>query len=177
MRPPETFVGQPIRNLQTMLRVLAEDDPTHKSLVPDGIYGPETLQAVSVFQRKHALPVTGVTDQNTWDILVQEYEPALIRRTEAAPIYIILDPGQILRKGERSPHLYLVQAMLQVLSDQYESISHPPFTGILDDATVEAVASFQYLSNLPMTGEVDKITWKHLAAQYPLAANLSLTDR
>ena len=32
-----------------MFRVLiAEDDPSHPSLVPDGIYGPETMAAVSI---------------------------------------------------------------------------------------------------------------------------------
>ena len=59
MRPLSSFVGQPIRSLQTMLRVIAEDDPTHLRIVPDGIYGPETTAAVSTFQRKHGLPVTG----------------------------------------------------------------------------------------------------------------------
>ena len=58
MRPPESFVGQPIRSLQTMLRVIAEDDPSHMRVIPDGIYGPETMAAVSTFQRKHGLPVT-----------------------------------------------------------------------------------------------------------------------
>ena len=46
MRPLSSFVGQPIRSLQTMLRVIAEDDPTHLRIVPDGIYGPETTAAV-----------------------------------------------------------------------------------------------------------------------------------
>ena len=51
MRPLSSFVGQPIRSLQTMLRVIAEDDPSHLRIVPDGIYGPETTAAVSTFQR------------------------------------------------------------------------------------------------------------------------------
>ena len=50
MRPLSSFVGQPIRSLQTMLRVIAEDDPTHLRIVPDGIYGPETTAAVSTFR-------------------------------------------------------------------------------------------------------------------------------
>lgn len=58
MRPLSSFVGQPIRSLQTMLRVIAEDDPSHLRIVPDGIYGPETTAAVSTFQRNHGLPVT-----------------------------------------------------------------------------------------------------------------------
>ena len=56
MRPPESFIGQPIRSLQTMLRVIAEDDPRHTTLVPDGIYGPETMGAVFIFQSIHDLP-------------------------------------------------------------------------------------------------------------------------
>lgn len=174
MRPPESFIGQPIRSLQTMLRVLAEDSPSYKSVIPDGIYGPETMSAVASFQRNHGLSPTGVTDQQTWEAVVAEYEPALIRRDSAHPLYIVLNPGQVIRKGERHPHVYLVQAILAVLSETYESIGRPGSTGILDDATSDALASFQMLSGLPMTGQLDKITWKHLALQYPLAANLQI---
>lgn len=170
MRPPESFVGQPIRSLQTMLRVLSEDDPTHPSVIPDGIYGQETMQAVSHFQRRHGLPVTGVTDQTTWEAILGHYEEALIRVDEAYPVYIVLDPGQVIRKGERHPNLYLVQAILQVLSEAYESVSRPSMTGILDTVTSDSLSSFQTLSRIPMTGNLDKITWKQLALHYPLAA-------
>ena len=172
MRPPESFIGQPIRSLQTMLRVIAENDPSHVSIVPDGIYGPETVRAVSTFQRNHGLPVTGITDLPTWEAVVAVYEPALVEQDEAFPLEIILNPKQIIRKGERHPHLYLVQAMLLVLADVYGSVGRPSMTGLLDEATEDAIASFQALSSLPMTGQLDKHTWKHLALQYPLAANL-----
>lgn len=172
MRPEESFVGQPIRSLQTMLRAIAENDPSHMSLIPDGIYGPETVRSVQIFQRKHGLASTGVTDQATWEAVVREYEPALVEQTDAYPLYLILNPKQVIRRGERHPHLYLVQGMLTVLSEVYESIGMPSMTGILDDATADALASFQGLSGLPMTGHLDKHTWKHLALQYPLAANL-----
>ena len=172
MRPPESFIGQPIRSLQTMLRVIAEDDPAHKTLIPDGIYGPETVAAVALFQRLHGLSPTGITDLDTWESIVAAYEPALIRRDSAFPLDIILNPGQVIRRGERHPHLYLVQAMLQTLAQVYKSISRPSQNGLLDDATADSLASFQMLSNLPMTGHLDKITWKHLALHYPLAANL-----
>lgn len=174
MRPPESFIGQPIRSLQTMLRVLGEDNPAYVRVIPDGIYGPETMSAVATFQRNHGIPSTGVTDQETWDAVVAEYEPALIRRDSAQPLYIILNPGQVIRKGERHPNVYLVQAILAVLSDAYESIGKPDSTGILDEATADALAAFQMLSGLPMTGQLDKGTWKHLALQYPLASNLEV---
>lgn len=172
MRPPESFIGQPIRSLQTMLRVIAENDPSHERIIPDGIYGPETVSAVSTFQRIHGLPATGVTDNRTWDTVVTIYENALVEQDEAHPLLVILNPSQVIRKGERHPHLYLVQAMLTVLAESYESIGRPSSTGILDEATADALASFQAISGLPMTGQLDKHTWKHLVLQYPLAANL-----
>lgn len=155
-----------------MLRVIAENSGDIPSLIPDGIYGPETVRTVSAFQRAHGLAVTGVTDQPTWDTIVAVYEPALIEQDQAQTMEIILNPGQVLRKGERHPHLYLVQSMLLVLSQTYGSIGSLSITGILDDATEDALFSFQQLSGLPATGRLDKQTWKHLALQYPLAANL-----
>ena len=172
MRNPESFLGQPIRSLQTMLRVIGENDARHDRIIPDGIYGPETMSAVSTFQKLHGIPVTGVTDNQTWDAVVEIFEEALIEQQEAIPLQIILNPGQVIRKGERHPHLYLVQAMLTVLAEEYDSIGKPEFTGLLDAATEDALSSFQALSGLPMTGHLDKHTWRHLALQYPLAANL-----
>ena len=174
MRPAESFIGQPIRSLQTMLRVIAEHDPSYLSVVPDGIYGTDTMNAVSRFQRNKGLPITGVADQDTWETIVEEYNPALIKITEAESLNIILTPRQIIRKGERHPNLYIAQAILMVLSESYGSIGRPSQTGILDEPTYDAISSFQSLAGLPMTGHLDKVTWKHLALHFPLAANLHL---
>lgn len=172
MRPAESFLAQPIRSLQTMLRVLAERDSKYSRLIPDGIYGPQTISAVTAFQRNHGLPVTGVTDQITWEAIVSAYEPALIELDEAQAVDVILNPGQVIRKGESSPYLYVAQALLLVLSQTYSSVGTPSQTGILDAPTSDSIASFQMLSGLPMTGELDKITWKHLALHFPMAANI-----
>lgn len=172
MRPGESFVGQPVRSLQTMLRVLAEHDDRYRTVVPDGVYSPQTMQAVAQFQRVHGLPVTGVTDQQTWEEVVRRHEPALIFVDEAQPVEVILNPNEVLILGDSSPYLYVAQAMLIVLANIYASISAPPSTGILDNATSDSLASFQALSGLPVTGNLDKRTWKHLALHFPLAANL-----
>lgn len=173
MKPEESFLSQPIRSLQTMLRVLAEYDDRHETLIPDGIYGKATVSAVSKFQRLHGLPVTGITDQATWEMIVAEYEPALIFITEAEALNIVLDPNEVIRRGQRHPHVYLVQAMLAVLEDAYKSIGHVTHSGILDEPTSAALSSFQQLSGLPMTGHLDKRTWKALALHYPQAARLA----
>lgn len=171
MRPPESFIEQPIRSLQTMLRVIAEDDPRQPTVVPDGIYGPTTMQAVAAFQRKVGIAQTGVTDQKTWDLLVADYEDALIRVGKAEPIEIIMNAGKVYRSGDSSPYIYLMQSMLIQLSTDHPNIIAPEHTGILDPLTQEALRSFQCLAGLPVTGELDKITWKHLTRQFSLNAH------
>lgn len=176
MRPPESFIAQPVRSLQTMLRVIAQEDARQPNVIPDGIYGAQTTTAVSAFQRNHGLPVTGVTDQPTWEAIVAVYEPTMTRVGPAQPVEIILHPSQVIRRGDREPNIYIVQAMLIVLSQIYGSITPPSQTGTLDEATAAALEAFQSLSGLPQTGELDKVTWKHLALHYPLAANRVRTE-
>lgn len=171
MRPVESFVEQPVRSLQTMLRVLAEDDPRLPTVVPDGIYGPNTAQAVTAFQRRSGLPATGVTDQQTWDTIVQNYEPALIRIDKAQPIEVLIDPGQIFRYGDSSPYIYLLQSMLTQLSRDHNRIQSPGHSGIMDDDTAYSLTEFQRLSDLPATGDLDRVTWKHLVHQFTLSAH------
>ena len=175
MRPAESFISQPIRSLQTMLRVIAEHNPNYRTVIPDGIYGPATMSAVSAFQRNHGLPITGVVDQTTWEAVVAIYDDALIHMAEAESVDIVLNPNQVIRKGERHPNLFLAQAMLRVLAEVYSSVGIPSGNGILDEATADSIASFQALNALPMTGNLDKRTWKHLALHYPLASNLHIS--
>lgn len=171
MRPDETLVSQPIRSLQTMLRIIAEANPNHPSVVPDGIYGPDTVRAVTYFQRQAGLPATGMTDQDTWDAIVPVYEAAQVEILEAEPLILLLNPGQVIAIGEENPNLYVVQAVLTVLSRFYGSITPPEMSGVLDVATSNSLSSFQQLSGLPVTGQLDKTTWKQLALHYPGAVN------
>ena len=177
MRPKESFVGQPIRSLQTMLKVLSKDDASLPNLVPDGIYGQDTVNAILAFQRKYGLPTTGIANQDTWDSIVSAYENAVIRVEKAEPIEIIMDPGKVYVLGESSPNLYLLQSMLLFLSQLHPDISTPTHTGTLDSPTSEALAGFQILAGLPPTGELDKITWKYLVKQFTLNANRTDVSR
>ena len=171
MRPAESFVGQSVRALQTMLRVIAIDGEYIPLVVPDGIYGPGTMQAVSAFQRYHGLPVSGITDNATWDKIYTEYEPAKIRIKKADAIEILMEPGEVFVKGDTSPYIYLAQSMLIYLSGEHAAIPLTDHTGIMDSSTQAAVSAFQALSGLPATGEIDKITWLNLSRQFTLNAH------
>ena len=171
MRPAESFVGQPVRSLQTMLRTISKANGKSITIIPDGFYGAQTRNAVSDFQQSRGIPSTGIVDQPTWERIANEFPDAKTRIGAAEPLQLVLNPNQVLRTGESHPYLYLIQAMLNALEEAYGSIPAPPLTGILDLATAESLSEFQRLSLLPVTGEVDKITWKHLALHYPLAVN------
>ena len=171
MKPAESFVDQPIRSLQTMLRTIASIEPNQLNVMPDGIYGSQTGAAVRSFQRRQGLNPTGIVDQQTHERIVREYERAYIEARKAQPVQINLDPGQVLRRGEKNNHIYLAQSMLTVLHLLDSRIPAPPHTGVLDQVTAEAVAAFQSVAGLPPTGEIDKRTWKDLALYYALAAD------
>lgn len=175
MRPNESFIGNPVRSLQTMLRVIGNDAGQELTVIPDGIFGPQTQAEISRFQRERGMPVTGVADQVTWERIASEYPDALTRVDAAEPVRIIMNPGKVFRRGEKSHFILLSQAMLYALSEIYASILVPSMNGILDEITSNSIASFQTLSALPQSGELDKVTWKHLALQYPLAVNLKET--
>lgn len=171
MRPNESFIEQPIRSLETMLRILAEDDQRYPSVIPDGIYGPDTMQAVSAFQRINGLQATGVTDQETWAKIVDASDLAQIRIGKAESIEIIMDPGKEYILGDSSPYIYLLQSMLTQLSNDHPTIIAPGHSGILDNETSASISAFQELSALPITGRLDKVTWKHIARQFTLNAH------
>lgn len=170
MRPMESFVGQPVRSLQTMLRIIAQQDAMQPGIIPDGIYGQQTVAAVSAFQRRYGLPITGVTDLDTWEQIVAVYEPIRLRTEQPKALQIYFSPEQVIRRGQSDPNLYIVQGMLIVLSQAYGSIAVPGMTGVLDIPTSSSLSDFQQLSQLPVTGELDRITWHHLALHYPMAA-------
>ena len=171
MKPAESFIEQPIRSLQTMLRIISEDNKQLPSVIPDGIYGPATMNSVTAFQRIYELPITGITDQNTWEKIAEVYEDALVRIGPAESIEIILEPGEIFQTGDSNAYIYLLQSILIQLAKDNPTIPPPYHNGVLDNLTSEALAAFQILAGLPATGVLDKKTWKYLSKQFTLSAS------
>ena len=59
-----------IRELQTCLRLLEPDES--RRLIPDGVFGPETAEAVKRFQEDAGMAITGEVDRSTWDAIISE---------------------------------------------------------------------------------------------------------
>ena len=68
--------NQPIFSAQTFLRRLSQNDSRIPPVVPDGIYGEQTQNAVMEFQKTKNIVPTGILDNETWDELVKEFDCA-----------------------------------------------------------------------------------------------------
>ena len=58
--------GEKVRQLQQQLNRIARNYPAIPTLIPDGIYGTDTAEAVRMFQKIFHLPQTGIVDYPTW---------------------------------------------------------------------------------------------------------------
>lgn len=58
--------GQKVLQMQEQLNRISDNYPAIPKIAADGIYGPQTAEAVRVFQRVFGLPQTGVVDYRTW---------------------------------------------------------------------------------------------------------------
>ena len=163
----DTEKRKSIYELQTMLLTLSRAYGLPR-VIPDGIYGIETRDAVAEFQKSVGLPVTGVVDLDTWNAL---YEADKRVRADTLPPMMIspfdtfLDGGTI-RRGDKFPSIYIIQAMLEELSYLYEYEQAVVLSGIFDDATEAAVKLIQRSLDLNDDGIIDTATWNELALLY-----------
>lgn len=62
-----------INELQRYLHDISYYDPNIPRIIPDGIYGTETSDAVRAFQRQYGLIDNGETNPATWMMIVEVY--------------------------------------------------------------------------------------------------------
>lgn len=158
-----------VRAIQRQLRTLSLVNPDIPTLMPDGYYCAQTAQAVAVFQRHQGLPVSGETDQNTWNALHQAGQAARFELDDAASITPFWDTLRFIGPAAHA-RICLVQALLATLCCCFGNLAQQDINGRFDDATVANISKIQSLAGLPTTGEVDKKTWKAIAGVYNVFA-------
>ena len=161
------MVAQPIRSLQYMLNRLSLRYDFLPALVPDGVFGERTLEAVMLFQRELHPPVTGVVDRETWQAILDEWLD--LERELADPRQIrAFPPSAKVQAGSSHNYLLPVQAMFQSLSPVLDGLEPESIDGIHDAASVRNTQWLQEKAMLPQTGELDRETWDILARLYEL---------
>ena len=89
--------GDKVRHLQYMLSVLSEFIPQIPELTLDGIFGPNTRNAVIAAQLWLGLPQTGVVDEPTWDEIYDQFA-GIENRTLRSDVTFPGTPGTTLRQ-------------------------------------------------------------------------------
>ena len=165
----QEYVGKPVTSLQTMLRVIAREDPSVPTVIPSGVYGADTQKAVSAFQRSHALPVTGSVDHDTWRAVCRAYRAANVELSPAEPLDVVMHAHKPLLPGSDNRNLLLVQAMLHNLHEIYGELPDCDLSGVCDESTQRAIRALQSVCGLEQTGIVDKALWQLLCGLYTQA--------
>ncbi len=164
--------GIPVTTLQYYLTILAYFNGALAPVVRSGYYGPETVQAVERFQRFYNLPVTGVVDQATWNVISQSYIDTVAALPNGysgnnAKLY----PGYFLTRGMRNEDVRDLQAYIDLIGRNIPEIPTLPQTSFYGEQTENSVKAFQRLFSLEPSGVVGPVTWATIAQQYDYFVN------
>lgn len=157
----------PILEIQRILRSIDYFDNSLARIRLSGTYNEETRQGVKNFQEKYGLPVTGEVDATTWQLL-QAVDKAIKDATALARAVYILPRNEeyTITPGLRDDVVYVIQHMINVLSQEYDTFFPLEFTGIYDEATENNIREFQRKNLLDESGNIDPITFNRLADEY-----------
>lgn len=159
-----------VRNLQKYLRIFADGTEGSEifALPVDGIFEDATEKAVSEFQQRMSLPVTGSANKATFDAIYLEYLMATdrARRKYSPDLFPAIPEGYVTEFGERSPFVATLEFVLDELRVVYDTLPNFQKDGTYDRDTALAVKEFQRIHGLPITGRVDRATWNELGREY-----------
>ncbi len=162
-----------VREVQKYLLSLARAGMDVPRLRIDGVYGEETRQAVRLFQALMGIPVTGIVDLITWNILYSEYLESLEANGQSEGIFPFEEviTGQGVSAGFSGNIVYILQIMLETVAVYYDTLVNQTISGFFDALTEENLKRFQEINSLPPTGVLDKLTWNALSRAYNEALN------
>ncbi len=159
--------GIDVRTLQYYLSIIAYFNSDLQPVPLNGIFNSATVNAVERFQEFYGLPVTGIVDNDTWNVIDRIYTETVAALPNGyqgnnAKLY----PGYFLTKGMRGENITDLQTYLNLIGRNIPEIPEVPVTGYFGDQTENAVRIFQQLFGIPVSGDVGPVTWYQIALQY-----------
>jgi len=158
--------------LQYFLNVMSAFYDTIPAVKITGSFGPETRDAIMELQKTMGLPVTGIIDKNTWDVL---YSNILGIITTLPPSAVMIPslryPGIVYSRGMgiEQPGVFVIQELLAYISSNIPNITYVPYNlvdGVFGPITESAVITFQKTFGLEPNGIVDEPTWNKMVEIY-----------
>ncbi len=137
--------GDRVRQLQYMLAVVAQFVQAVPSVSVDGIFGPNTRDAVAAFQGYEGFPVTGEADDRSWNALYDLYSGIEERVLQNRALFPAIDASATTSANAK--------ARLEALGYGGSSLQ-------------QALRRFQQANSLPVTGRLSDETARTLTLQY-----------
>lgn len=166
-RLTEGMSGPGVQLLQYFLAIVGEFYdalPRWQAEQIDGIFGPQTREAVAAYQRLVGLPITGVVDRETWYALLSTYQSVLLAQPEQEWLEEFIGlPETFLVKGMRGEAVRKAQQLINIIARGYAEVPAVTVDGIFGDATESSVSVIQSLLGLPTTGAIGPLTWEGMA--------------
>ena len=155
-----------VREFQAALRELSKYNLLIPRIAVDGIYGPETAEAVAAFQDVHGLPVTGHVDPATWDMIFYEYNRLI--NVEAPPSFVahFPSPDTVVSLGDEGSLPCVIEVMLRAIGDYFDNMQKVTIDCRFTEEDAQAVRKIQAVAGLEETGGVDADTWETLVETY-----------
>lgn len=163
----EGMTGQAVQILQYFLSVVGayyDALPRIGAEEVDGVFGPQTRDAVIAYQRMMGLPQTGVVDRATWNALVSTYESVVrIRPISEWLPGVAGFPAVFLVEGMRGEEVREAQRLINYIARVYPDVPSVTVDGIFGPGTRTAVVAVQTRLGLPPSGTIGPLTWEGMA--------------
>ena len=159
--------GEDIKTVQYYLRFISEFNPAVPTVPADGYFGESTTAAVRAFQQAYDLPVTGVVDGRTWNMMFDVYYG--MRSSvgdEAFGGNTVSFPGVFLKYGSEGENVEILQRYINAAHEIYPQIPQVAVDGVFGTGTRNAVYAAQAVFGLLISGVVGPVLWTELADAY-----------
>lgn len=169
-------VGEDVRTLQRELNRIGKNYPAIP-VIPQisGVYDVQTENAVREFQRIFNLADDGIVGKATW-YKIKEVWAGVKQLSEVTGEGLTISEAErryprVLRLGDSGPAVRTVQYFLAFLGFFLPELPPISITGTFDEATRDAVFTFQNQYGLEVDGIVGRTTWNKLLDVYRQTIN------
>jgi peptidoglycan hydrolase-like protein with peptidoglycan-binding domain len=173
LRPGDS--GENVKYFQFILNYLSAFYDSIPPISVNGIFGEETEGAVKAAQTTFGITNDGIVGSDTWNAIYNAY----LGIVKTVPLEFIEGntvpyQGVVLTVGSDSDEVVLLQQYINFIANTYTDIPQIPVTGYYGTRTRESVVAFQRRFGLPVTGNVNGITWDSITREYRTLYNGAL---
>ena len=155
-----------IESLQMMLRNIAGEYEQIPLVVPDGIFGSDTLESVQAFQQRFGLEPDGMVNFETWNKIVEISDGINAANDNGRLVLAYNESNTDILPGETVTELYVIQAMMKALGAVTEGFDDIAVTGTHDIPSVNAVKKIQVVAGLEDNGIITVEFYDNLTHLY-----------